>query len=245
MKPCFLVYLLLQTLLLLSPAHAQLGEKKTIRVFVALCDNETQAIAKVNPRIGNGDDPPSNLYWGCSDGLSAYFKKSYLWKLTKSETKPSEKILERLTFTHTQLKNVTLVAEAYRGSEMKQCLIDFFEATSSSQSPDVKLVAFIGHNGLMENEIPEPEGSAKRDAIVLGCLTHSYFSPKLAKIGVRPVLMTRSLMYPGSFLLHDALEGYLRNEPPSQLRERAARAYAKNQKISVSAARTIFSELSD
>ena len=55
--------------------------------------------------------------------------------------------------------------------------------------------------------------------------------------------MTKSLMYPGSFLLHDALEVWLRNGSKKEIREAAAKAYAKNQKISVKGARTVFSEL--
>ena len=50
-------------------------------------------------------------------------------------------------------------------------------------------------------------------------------------------------MYPGSFLLHDAIEGWLRNESKAQIHQRAAQAYAKNQKISVKAAGTIFADL--
>ncbi len=50
-------------------------------------------------------------------------------------------------------------------------------------------------------------------------------------------------MYPGSFILHDALEGWLRQENKEAIRDRAGRAYAKNQKISVSAGRGIFAEL--
>ncbi|MBS1655648.1 MAG: hypothetical protein JSU05_12430, partial [Bacteroidetes bacterium] len=39
---------------------------KTIHVFVALCDNKYQGIVPVPAKIGNGQDPANNLYWGCS-----------------------------------------------------------------------------------------------------------------------------------------------------------------------------------
>lgn len=224
-------------------ANSPAAEKK-IHVFVALCDNATQGIVKVNPRIGDGDKPDSNLYWGCSDGLRSYFKKSSKWKLLKSEKEVSVVILERLTFQHSTFKDVTLIAEAYRGSEMKQCLIDFFKSAANEKMPATRLVAFIGHNGLMEHRsLPEVLGDGKRDAIVLSCVSNSYFSNELKGVGVTPVLMTKSLMYPGAFILHDALEGWLRGESKAQIRERAAKAYAKNQKISVRGARSVFSEL--
>ena len=236
--------LLLSVLTVLAlPLFSQADERR-IHVFVALCDNATQGIVKVNARIGNGDDPPHNLYWGCSDGLSSYFKKSSKWKLIKTEKAVSEKILERLTFQHANMANVTLVAEAYRGSEMKSCLIDFFKAAGDAKDTKTKMVAFIGHNGLMDHPgLQIPEGNGKRDAIVLGCVSNAYFSGKLKKMSVRPVLMTKSLMYPGAFILHDALEGWLRGESKAQLRERAAKAYARNQKISVSGGRSVFSDL--
>ena len=42
---------------------------KTIHVLVALCDNKYQGIVPVPPKIGNGQDPDNNLYWGCAFGV--------------------------------------------------------------------------------------------------------------------------------------------------------------------------------
>ena len=53
---------------------------KVIHTFVALCDNKSQGIAPVPEKIGNGDDPANNLYWGCTDGSRSYFSKSKKWK---------------------------------------------------------------------------------------------------------------------------------------------------------------------
>ncbi|MDF1756005.1 MAG: hypothetical protein P1U89_24670 [Verrucomicrobiales bacterium] len=220
------------------------AEEKVVRVFVALCDNANQGIAKVNARIGDGDKPADNLYWGCSDGLSRYFQKSAKWKLLKSEKAVSESILERLTFQHRAFGEVTLVAEAYRGSEMKVCLADFFAAVADADTTDTKLVAFIGHNGLMDRpDTKTPEGIGKKDVVVLSCLSDSWFAGRLDHLGANRILMTRSLMYPGAFILHDALEGWLRDESKAKIRDRAARAYAGNQKISVKSGRSIFADL--
>jgi hypothetical protein len=59
----------------------------------------------------------------------------------------------------------------------------------------------------------------------------------------RPVLTTEQLMYPGSFLLRDALEVWLQNGSRPEIRMAAARAYAANQSISVKAAAGVFSKL--
>ncbi len=72
---------------------------KTIHIFVALCDNKYQGIVPVPAKIGNGQDPNNNLYWGCAFGVKTFFKKSAAWKLIKSESRVSP-LLERLIFIH-------------------------------------------------------------------------------------------------------------------------------------------------
>jgi hypothetical protein len=46
-----------------APAAASV---KTIHVFVALCDNKNQGIVPVPEKLGRGDDPDGNLYWGAA-----------------------------------------------------------------------------------------------------------------------------------------------------------------------------------
>jgi hypothetical protein len=104
-------------------------------------------------------------------------------------------------------------------------------------------LAFIGHNGLMDFQLPFPNNKRQGKpvpATVLCCMSDSYFTAGLRQAGAEPVLMTKQLMYPGAFLLHAALEGWLRGEKSPQLLDRAARAYAANQGISAKAARGIF-----
>jgi hypothetical protein len=74
--------------------------EKEIRVFVALCDNATQGIIPVPAKIGNGDDPGRNLYWGCDEALPAIFKNSREWKRIKQQTSPDGVIMEHLEFRH-------------------------------------------------------------------------------------------------------------------------------------------------
>jgi hypothetical protein len=224
--------------LLLGHALAQ----KHIEAFVCLCDNDHQAIAKVGAAIGNGLDPAGNLYWGCSDGLATYFKLSKKWKLVETLKPKDSPILVTLKFKHHTGK-ATLTAHAYRGDRMPTCLEHYFAKARDSGKGD--LVAFIGHNGLMDNQIDwpkaAPENDEKSQAIVLGCLTQSTFTNPLKEhMNSEPLLLTKSLMYPGSFLLHDAAEVWLKNGTKAQMREAAAKAYARNQKISVKRARTVF-----
>lgn len=236
---------------------------KVVHLHVALCDNESQGILPVPSRIGNGDDPASNLYWGCSDGAMRYFGKSKLWTKIKSVSKPADKeILERLVFRHKRTGAV-LVVDAWRGSEIKACIKRYCRSLAGqhyeSLSLDVggktrrfnigggaDLHAFIGHNGLMEFTLPAFSANPKRkkspSAVVLCCQSDVFFSKYLSQARAKPVLMTASNMYPGAFLLHDALEGWFKGESQEKIRLRAAKAYAKNQKIKVKGALTVFAK---
>ena len=236
---------------------------KRIHVVVALCDNDYQGIVKVGAKIGNGDEPYQNLYWGCSDGLWRHFAKSSDWKLidSKKVKKAAESddplagttVLETLTYRHTSA-NAVLVAEAWRGREIKGATVRFLELLQSNAEDAPDLVAYIGHNGLMDFKLPdratdsappssEPVAKKRKDAVVLCCKSNAYFDGKLSAYGARPILMTEQLMYPGSFLLKAALDGWLAGETRTEIRERAARAYAMNQGISTKAARGVFSDL--
>ena len=223
---------------------------KVIHIFVALCDNKYQGIIPVPAKIGNGQDPNNNLYWGCGFGIKTYFKKSVEWKFLKSE-KVSGIVLERLIFKHAT-KDVYLIADAYDGKEIQQCTEDFL----SSNSGDLKntitigektigiygnsnLVAYIGHNGLMDFDLDETYTNSDkktRDCIILACKSRNYFSPYIKNGKSNPLVWTTQFMAPEAYTIHDALSGYVLNETSSQIHQRAAKAYAKFQKCSVKAA---------
>jgi hypothetical protein len=217
------------------------AETKRIHVFVALADNEHQGISKVPPKIGNGDDAANNLYWGTTDGFKSVFGRSKAWKLEKTEENPTSQILERRSYRHTS-KDCVLVAEAWGGKNIHPCLEAFFANLRDRQSD---LSAFIGHNGLMDGPLTVSplDTATSTDAIVLCCMSAGWFKQYLEALKARPVLTTEQFMYPGSFLLRDALDVWLRGGPRSDIRMAAARAYAANQKISVKAAEGVFTKL--
>ena len=232
-------------LLLCASAFSRAGE---FRVFVALADNKTQGIAPVPEKIGNGDDAARNLYWGCDEALPQVFRASADWKLVSRDPGSKPAIIERIRFAH-RTGDWQLVADAYRGSAIRECLVDYFRALNSDESREnVPLVAYLGHDGLMDFPLPEKtivRRGPGRDAIVLCCLSERFFRPHLEQAGARPLLTTTQLMYPGGFILRDVLAGWIRGETPAQIRHRAATAYARNQGISVKAARGVFSGASD
>jgi hypothetical protein len=226
---------------------------RTVHVFVALCDNKYQGIVPVPAAIGNGQDPNSNLYWGCSAGIRTYFKNSKEWTLVK-RYKLDKVRLERLIFKH-KTRKVYLVADAYDGQYIKQCTIDFLKSCSGQVKDTLhvngatigingngKLIAYIGHDGLMDFSLQERfqnTDSLKRDAIILACKSKKFFTPHLAPTRTNPLVWTTGLMCPEAYTLHDALTGYIQNEPAESIRTKAAKAYAKYQQCGEKAARNL------
>src|SRR5687767_6558402 len=84
--------------LFICVACAASAETARIHVFVALADNASQGIAKVPAKIGNGDDPKNNLYWGCSDALPVILRASRNWKHVSTGPGAKASVLERAVF---------------------------------------------------------------------------------------------------------------------------------------------------
>jgi len=226
---------------------------KTIHIFVALCDNTYQGIVPVPPKIGNGQDPGNNLYWGCGYGVRTYFKKSAEWKLIQT-LKPDTLLMERLVFKHLT-KNYYLIADAYNGKYIKECTVDYLNscagkkkdfikvnATSLGIYGNSKLLGYTGHDGLMdfslEQSFKNTDGK-KRDAIILACYSKSYFSSYLEQTGAAPLLWTTGLMCPEAYTIHDAITGYVNNESNESIRTRGAKAYTKYHKCGEKAAKNL------
>ena len=226
---------------------------KVLHIFVALCDNTYQGIVPVPAKIGNGQDPNNNLYWGCGYGIRTYFKKSAEWKLVSTQ-KIDSTILERVVFKHTQ-KNIYLIADAWNGKYIEACT-DAFLSGSCGQLKDTvhvgqtiigaagnaQMLAYIGHDGLMDFQLPDTyrnTDSITRDIIILACYSKSYFSPLLQDAGVRPLVWTTGLMAPEAYTVHDAISGYVKNESVESIRSKAALAYSQYQKCSEKAGRNL------
>ena len=231
---------------------------KVVHVFVALADNENQGIVPVPARLGNGEDPERNLYWGAGGGVKTYFRRSSEWALLQSGQKPKSEVLERCIFKH-KTKNVYLVADAYRGREIRQAILDFLVAAagegaeavnipSASNSVTIStrgganLAVYIGHDGFMDFRLPllpRKKNEIRREAIVLACASKSYFSDAIRTSGAYPLLWTTNLMAPEAYTLKSALDGWVENESNEQIRNRAAAAYDKYQKCGLHAAQRL------
>lgn len=235
-----------------SASLAQGAGPRTVHVFVALADNQSQGIIPVPAKLGNGEDPERNLYWGSAYGVKTFFARSQDWYRIRCGEKPKLEILERCVFKH-RASNVYLVADAYRGREVRQAILDFLAAAAGDDPETISvtgmpyllirgganLVAYIGHDGLMDFQLPRfprQKNDRHRDAVVLACVSEKYFAEAVRASGAYPLLWTTGLMAPEAYTLKSALDGWIAGESNEQIRDRAAGAYDRFQKCGVRAA---------
>ena len=246
-------------LLIVPQLRAQNSARRTIHVFVALADNQNQGIVPVPAQLGNGLDAKHNLYWGAAAGVKTFFARSPDWTLLDCREKPKIEVLERCVF-HYHTAEVYLVADAYRGDEIRQALLDFFDAAAGDRPEPITvsmasrtvsltvhggadLVAYVGHDGLMDFRlpiVPRKKDEIHRDAIILACASKQYFAELLRATGAYPLLWTTGLMAPEAYTLKSALDGWIDRESNDQVRERAAVIYDKYQKCGIRGARRLF-----
>jgi len=241
--------------------RAQDAELRTIHVFVALADNQHQGIVPVAATLGNGEDAAHNLYWGSAYGVKTFFSRSAEWERLACVDKPKAAILEWCIFKY-RTANFYLIADAYRGIEIKQAILDFLDSAAGSVTDTVTvsghppgtplrlpahggatLLAYIGHDGLMDFQLPhypQRKDVAHREAIVLACASKQFFGEAVRASGAYPLLWTTGLMAPEAYTLKSALDGWIAGENREQVRDRAAGAYDKYQKCGMKAAHRLF-----
>jgi hypothetical protein len=233
-------------------ADAAGGKPLVAHVVVALCDNEFQGIVPVPAKLGDGDAPQSNLYWGALYGVRTFFRNQPGWKPVPVSASSDPRILDRVMFRHEVTRHgrttpVLLVAEAWRGRNIADAVRHFLELNRGEHPERLQagdfafdaggaahVVAFVGHNGLMD--FPAPALPPSRTlvkphaSVVLACMSDSYFSPLLRQVSW-PLITTSGLMAPEAYTLASVLDAWFSGSEPAQVRQAAARAYAKYQRI--------------
>lgn len=245
------------------------GRPLVVHVVVALCDNKNQGIVPVPEKLGNGQDPANNLYWGAMYGVKSYLPKKAGWTLI--DTKPAARqgvldsaVMRRGIRRGDKTIDAYLVAEAWDGKEIRNATIRFLrlaaggdaeaievpQANGTKQKIDAggasHVVAYVGHDGLMdfklnESEIPSADKKAgARSSIVLACKSRDYFAEPLKQGGSHRLLMTTGLMSPEAYTLDAGVNAWLAGQDATQTRDAAAEAYDKFQKCGLNAAKKLF-----
>jgi hypothetical protein len=241
--------------------RAEKNSVTVIHAFVALCDNVHQGIVPVSATLGNGDDAQRNLYWGAAFGVKTFFSKSKDWQVIDCSAGPDDGlyVVERCVFKRRD-REAFLVADAYRGSEIKRATQSFLQAASGYPGEalsisfgnrpyslhlegSANLVVYTGHDGLMDFQLtapPKKQDNEERAAIILSCASKSYFADVLHRTGAKPLLWTTNLMAPEAYILAAAIDGWLLNETDEQIRTRAAKAYNQYQNCGERSANNLF-----
>lgn len=242
-------------------ADSASGKPLVAHVIVALCDNQYQGIVPVPKAIGNGDDANNNLYWGAGYGVKTFFRRSPDWKTISLAASENPKVLDQALFKREIIRNGKKVtayvfAEAWRGREIAAATEQFLKITQGnhlqtiaadqtdiSVGQDAHVIAYVGHNGLMDFYPPElqknPDDQLARGAIILACKSHEYFK-NLIDSPTSLLLTTRSFMAPEAYSLEAAISSWFENSDKEKVAADASKAYAKYQKISEKSARTVF-----
>ena len=242
---------------------AKKGTPLVLHVTVALCDNASQGIVPVPSFLGNGDDLRQNLYWGASLGVRSYFA-SHGWKRVEQRSNKAGAILERIVFRREvaiggRSTTIWAVADAWRGREIRSAIAEFMQHAAGEHAVDVvveekgksltlhaggasHLVAYVGHDGLMEFDVAEPQPRTARRpaAVVLACVSRHYFGAYLQRIGTPMLVMTSGLMAPEAYTLDAVARSWFSNGSVTEAREAAAVAYDRHQKCGLRAARRLF-----
>lgn len=216
-----------------------------IHVIVSLVDNASQGIEPVPAKIGNGDDPHSNLYWGALYGVKTFLSKADGWRKLGCEQAINDTILERCEFAWKD--KLTVTADAYRGRRIDQAMLDFMQQAATPPDPATReMVVFIGHDGLMDAQnqpiIQRFPKHAMHDkqAAVLACMSDTFFARHLQAAGSKPVVTTHSFMAPEAYILEAVARGFANQASEAELRSSAGIAYAKYQRISAKAGKSVF-----
>lgn len=153
------------------------GKPLVITVHVALCSNKS--IWCGNKKLGNGDNPRTNLYWGGASGFTAWFRhRRRAYKQVFRDAGDGKVILDRVVY-HRRVKwlskrwrrlgvskpfDIYLVGLAYRGRYIGKAVDALIRQTATGAGVALKLktgktlaiggrghlVGYAGHNYLMD-----------------------------------------------------------------------------------------------
>jgi hypothetical protein len=247
-------------------ADVDAGRPLVAHVVVALADNEFQGIVPVPAQLGDGDSPKSNLYWGAMYGVRSYIRNQPGWTPGALAASQDPRVLDRAMFSREVTRNgkatrVVLIAEAWRGRNIADAIRHFLELNRGEHIERLHagglefgaggaahVIAFVGHNGLMDFAAPSLPWSevvaAPHSSVVLACMSESYFAPLLIQHSM-PLITTTGLMAPEAYTLAALIETWFSGGDGGQVQLAAARAYAKYQRTSEKAARRLFTTHAD
>ncbi len=226
-------------------AKKEAGKPLVVHIYVPLCDNENQGIVPTSASLGDGMNLRTNLYWATSGGTKAYFKKRTDWNLISNTVDLDTNVLERVVFQKKIDESmVYVIADAYRGDRMEETVNDFLGAIAGIKKDsiqlgdktylgvggDADLVMFNGHNGIMDYiTLNEWDNLTERrvDVVMNSCLSYTYLQDEFMRAGGYPLIRSKTLLYPGAYVLASIIEDWARDADPEKIRINAGKVYCQ------------------
>lgn len=238
-------------------AKVAAGKPLVAHVIVPLCDNANQGIVKVGAALGDGQNTRTNLYWGAGYGMRTHFQRQTEWKTLSLNDPEEPHILERLVAqrSYPNGAKVILIADAYDGAYMKRSIEDYLDALCGRKSGTITtadqtipawsgadLLAFNGHNGLMDNEIEDRDFTSgqSKDAVVIACISHSWFESHLRRAHAYPLVTTTNLLAPEAYIMRHIIDAWAMLKSGEEIDAAAAQGNTQYQKCSLASSNRLF-----
>lgn len=248
------------------------GKPLVAEVHVPLCDNSI--IHCGNPKLGDGDNPDTNLYWSTTPGFGEWFtRRGGGWKRVAHKRDGGDIVaidVYRRTMTTPAAwrkrgapatYELDIAIHGWRGKSIDAALKAYASDVSNGPARDValddgttlhaggaaQLVAWVGHNRLMDlDTYAWPKAGAKvTGTIAIACETAAYMENEVAGPTRVPLLMTRDLLFSNAAPFEATLLAFATGGDYTQMRADATVAYAAVQEDSPRRLGGVFTNPSD
>ena len=237
------------------------GKPLVVQVHVPLC--ERTIIPCGNDRLGDGDNPRTNLYWATTEGFLGWFgRKGSGWKAVlkaSGDAIGEADVLDLRVWRRTvpasaawraagapRTVEVYVVAQAWRGTAIDRALARYAEdlygartqtitladGTTLAAGGDAHVVAYVGHNRLMDLDtfdwraIAARGDQRSRGVIAIACHTAPYMQGVVPGPHQVPLVLTRDFMLASSAALEGAVVAFAKDGDYAAIRRGAAAGYA-------------------
>jgi hypothetical protein len=233
------------------------GKPLVAEVHVPLC--ESTIIACGNAKLGDGDNPDTNLYWSTTPGFGSWFvRRGGGWKHVlhqRGDATGDANIVVVDVYRRTlrapqswvkrgapKTFELDIVVHGWRGKAIDVALaayaadvsggaarkLELADRTTIAAGGAAQLVAWVGHNRLMDLEAytwPKP-GKAVTGTIAIACHTAAYMEAEVASATRVPLLMTRDLLFANAAPLEATVLAFAGGGGYAKMRGDASVAYA-------------------
>jgi hypothetical protein len=239
-------------------AHAPV----VVMAHVPLCDNRILRCG--SKRMGDGDTPSTNLYWNTDEGFLGWFgRKGSGWRAVAIRDTGAPADVLDVRVWHRRFApaaawrargvadrfDVYIVVYAWRGIAIDQALAAYLDDVYGDAPRTITLadgtelhaggasaiVAWVGHNRLMDVEQPDwaaraaHASTAPKGVIAEACQTAPYMAADVSSPARVPLLMTNDFLFAGAHAFEGVVTAFARGGTLSEIRTLATAQYAQGE----------------